>query len=207
MNTVNIGEINLEELRVVNPTLAKQLERVQNNLDEHKATEARAQLSESIHDDVNVLLEGFQIPESFGLVITTSETGGFCVNLVLEDKCTAAINGKRVGGNGGGGNGGAWQANQYRVVATGEVFKSLAQALEVSGFQGEVKAWTRWRNVKGKVEGQIIREDYDASTVFADSGNGETPVVEESETTVEVVESETPETTETVEDGVAIEIA
>ena len=207
MTNINIGEINLDELREANPTLAKQLERVQANLAEHKATEARVELSESIHEDVNVLLEGFQIPASFGLVITTSEAGGFCVTLVLEDKCTAAINGKRVGGNGGGGNGGAWQANQYRVVATGEVFKNLAQALEASGWQDQVKAWTRWRNVKGKVEGQIIREDYDASTVFADAGNGETPVVVESDVPVEVVESETPETTDAVEDGEQIETA
>ena len=206
MTNINIGNIDLDELRIANPTLAKHLDRVQANLAEHKAIAARVELSESIHEDINVLLEGFQIPASFGLVITTSEAGGFCVNLVLTDKCEAAINGKRVGG-GGGGNGGAWQANQYRVVATGEVFKNLAQALEASGWQDQVKAWTRWRNVKGKVEGQIIREDYDASTVFADTGNGETPVAVESDEPVEVVESETPETTDAVEDGEQIEIA
>lgn len=207
MNIINTGAIDLDELRKANPTLAKQLERVQANLAEHKATEARVELSESIHEDVNVLLEGFTIPESFGLVITTSEAGGFCVTLVLEDKCTAAINGKRVGGNGGGGNGGAWQHNQYRVVATDEVFKNLGRALEAAGYQEVVKAWTRWRNVKGKVEGQIVLEDYDASTVFADVEQVETPVSVESDEPVEVVESELPVEADEVEEGEQLEIA
>ena len=190
-----IGSI--ENFDALPESIQKQLRKVEASLAANAASERINALSEQVHDDVNERLDGFDLPEGFGVVVTHSETGGFCVNLVLSETCDKAIAGKPVGG-GGGGNGGAWQHNQYKVVATGEVYKGLHNALHAIDYTNKpIVYWMRWRNVKMDVADIIVREDFDKGTTFADAEASDVPAETESS---DVPEEGTSET-ETVQEG------
>jgi len=160
--------------------IQKQIRKVEASLAANAASERINALSEQVHDDVNERLDGFDLPEGFGVVVTHSETGGFCVNLVLSETCDKAIAGKAIGGGGNGGGGG-WQKNQYLIVATGEVYKNLFNALKAVDFtEAPITYWMRWRNVKKHVGELITRQEFDKDYPFVDADAPDAPAETES---------------------------